>query len=61
MSGMNSIVKEQLGAGRSTLRPDNKPVSLLPQTPTVVQGVPPTTPSGAQLTGSQVGKIPSPV
>ena len=35
MSGMNSIVKEQLGAGRSTLRPDNKPVSLLPQTPTV--------------------------
>lgn len=61
MSEMNSIVKQQL-AGRSTLLPDTKPVSLFPQTPSVVQGVPPTTPVGAeQLTNSQVGTIPSPV
>lgn len=60
MSNLNIIIKEQLG-GRSTLLPDTKPVSLFPQTPSVVQGVPPTTPSGAQPTGSQVGTIPSPV
>lgn len=62
MSELSLVVQHQLGVGRSTRKADNTPVSLCPQTPMVEQGVPPTTPVGAeQPTGSQVGTIPSPI